>query len=78
MTTIVSGMYKNGKVDLLETPSGLHEGRVRVVLISEDNVPLSTCLLTYGKYSSGQMSKLDDFHDAEWQGDPKHEEHHAQ
>ena len=37
MPAMVSGIYKQGKIELLEIPEGLREGRVRVMLI-EDNV----------------------------------------
>ena len=35
MTATVAGMYKEGKLELLEIPKGLREGRVRVVLTEE-------------------------------------------
>lgn len=36
MTVIVSGIYKAGKLELLETPQSLREGRVRVELTQEE------------------------------------------
>jgi hypothetical protein len=32
MTATVAGFYKEGKLGMLETPKGLREGRVRVIL----------------------------------------------
>lgn len=78
MTAIVAGIYKEGKIELLEAPTGLREGRVRVVLIEEENPRGSSRYLTFGKYQSGPMSSLDDFKDAEWQGEADFEERHGQ
>jgi len=36
MTIIVSGVYKEGKFELLETPVGLREGPVRVMVMEEE------------------------------------------
>ncbi len=78
MTAIVAGIYKQGKVELLETPPGLREGRVRVVLIEEETPSNSPRYLTFGKYQSGPMSSLDDFKDAEWRGEAEFEDRHGQ
>jgi hypothetical protein len=32
MAVTVAGFYKEGKLGMLETPKGLREGRIRVVL----------------------------------------------
>lgn len=69
MTVTVAGIYKQGKVELLETPTGLREGPVRVVLIEEGEVKPAPRHLTFGKYRSGRLSSLEDFEDAQWQGE---------
>lgn len=65
MGGIVAGIYKQGRIELLETPAGIKEGRVRVVLI-EDEEKAAPQLLTFGKYQTGTPSTLEDFQTAEW------------
>jgi hypothetical protein len=71
MTVIVPGVYKHGKVELLETPTGLREGRVRVMLTEEPEPEPKPELqhLVFGKYSGGRDITLEDFKDAEWHGE---------
>ena len=66
MVAVVSGVYRNGHVELLELPPGITEGPVRVVM--SDNRPsvLDQQCLRFGKYSLGRQSTLEDFADAEW------------
>jgi hypothetical protein len=71
MTVVVPGIYKQGKLQLHQTPKGLREGRVRVVLIEEDIPMAEPRYLVHGKYSSGRMSTLEDFKAAEWHGEPE-------
>jgi len=77
MTTIVEGFYKQGKIELLETPRGLPEGRVRVILISEEPAKPSPSYLTFGKYQTGRMSTFEDFKEAEWHGEEEFDERHG-
>ncbi|HZP85153.1 MAG TPA: hypothetical protein VFB21_26255 [Chthonomonadaceae bacterium] len=69
MTAIVEGIYKEGKVELLETPVGLREGRVRVILTEEPEEKPAPRYLQRGKYKGGRMSTLEDFKEAEWHGE---------
>lgn len=69
MTSIVEGRYAQGKIELLETPVGLPEGPVRLIVIPRNQAKPLPCLLTYGKYRSGAMSTLEDFKHAEWHGE---------
>ena len=66
MTVIVSGVYHNGHLELSEEPQGIADGPVRVVVTEEHASGLVPQRLTYGKYSRGRMSRLEDFRDAEW------------
>jgi hypothetical protein len=74
MTAVVDGIYKDGKVELLRAPPGLPEGRVRVILIAEEDRPKpSPRMITFGMYS-GDASTLEDFKDAEWHGEKEWDE----
>ncbi len=68
MTAIVAGIYKQGKLELLETPTGLRDGRVRVVLIEEEPNPAPR-YLQFGKYKGDKDTTLEDFKEAEWHGE---------
>jgi hypothetical protein len=68
LTTIVEGVYKDGKIELLQPPQNLPEGRVRVVLIADDRLKPPPHILTYGKFP-GDTSTLDDFNEAQWRGE---------
>ncbi len=74
MVAVVEGIYKEGKLELLEQPEGLPEGRVRVVLYPEDSSGPEPRYLQPGKYKSGKMSTLEDFKEAEWHGEPEFNE----
>ena len=69
MTTIVEGVYKQGTIELLERPQGLQEGRVRVIVIGEEQSKPPPCYLTFGKYRTERLSTLEDFKDAQWHGE---------
>ena len=69
MTAMVSGIYKDGKIELLETPDSLREGRVRVLIIEEENPKPAPRYLVRGKYKGGKDITLEDFKEAEWHGE---------
>ena len=71
------GHLRQGKIELLETPSGLREGPVRVVLIEADPSPSPARYLTFGKYKGGCQSTLEDFKDAEWHGEGEFDDLHG-
>lgn len=69
MTTIVAGIYKAGKLELLETPQGLREGRVRVELTQEEEPKPQPRYLQRGKYRGGPDLVLEGLKEAEWHGE---------
>jgi hypothetical protein len=69
MTKTVAGIYKNGRIELLETPAGVREGRVLVTLVEVVKNDAAPRYLVPGKYQTGRMSTEDDFKLAEWHGD---------
>ena len=74
MTATVAGIYKEGKIELLETPAGLPEGRVRVILIAEEETKPAPRYLEFGKYKGSKDTTLEDFKDAEWHGEEEFDE----
>ena len=69
MTAVVAGIYKQGKLELLEKPVGLREGRVQVVLIEEPEPKPEPQYLVFGKYKGDYDTTLEDFKEAEWHGE---------
>jgi hypothetical protein len=59
----------DGRVELLQAPIGMLDGRVRLISIADDSPKLPACLLTFGRYQSGATSTHEDFKDAEWHRD---------
>ena len=74
MTAIVTGFYKEGKIELLETPKGLREGRVRIILTEEEETKPTPRYLEFGKYKGDVDPTLEDFKDAEWHGEAEFDE----
>ncbi len=66
MTAIVDGIYKQGKIELLQPPNDLPEGPVRVIVIAENRPKPPPRMITYGMYP-GDTSTLEDFKFTEWQ-----------
>jgi hypothetical protein len=71
MSTTVPGIYKKGAIQLLETPTGVREGRVLVTLAEDAQAKHEPRYLTRGKYKTGRMSTEEDFKIAEWHGEEK-------
>jgi hypothetical protein len=71
VTTLVTGIYRDGKIELLETPIGVREGRVRVLLTEDEDSKPAPRYLVRGKYKGNKDTTLDDFRDAEWHSEPE-------
>jgi hypothetical protein len=71
MSTTVTGIYREGKIELLSMPAGVREGPVRVTLEEVTEVRPEPSLLPYGKYREGRESTEEDFRIAEWRGEPE-------
>jgi hypothetical protein len=69
MPTTVPGIYKEGKIELLETPAGVPEGRVLVTVQADDKPKPAPRYLQRGKYTKGRLSTEEDFKIAEWRGE---------
>ena len=68
----VEGRYKNGKIDLSESPSGLAEARVLVTFLPEAAENLGPHLMRFGELRGSQnfLSGEDDLKIAEWRSAP--------
>ena len=69
MAVVTSGVYKDGKIEFLEPLQGLREGRVRIILIEEEDTKPAPRYLVRGKYKGSKDITLEDFKDAEWHGE---------
>lgn len=63
MPASVAGIYKNGKIELLETPRGVPEGPVEVIVMESVPAKPGARLLQRGKYqgSGRPLSTEEDF-----------------
>jgi hypothetical protein len=69
MARTVTGIYKDGRIELLETPTGVREGRVLVTVVEMEKNSTAPRYLVPGKYQTGRMSTEEDFKIAEWYGE---------
>ena len=69
MDRAVAEVYKEGRIDLLETPVGVREGRVLVTLIEVEQRGPAPRYLVPGKYQTGRMSTEEEFRIAECRDD---------
>ena len=67
MTAVIEGIYKQGKIELVQPPANLPEGPVRVIVIADDRPKPAPRMMTFGCLGSGDMSTLEDFNYTEWQ-----------
>ena len=71
MMTTVEGLYKRGKIELLEMPLGLKESRVLVTFLPKKTNRGRPRQMTFGQFAGERMSTEDDFKIAEWHGEPE-------
>lgn len=71
MLTAVEGVYSSGKVELLETPREVQEGRVLVVFLQENKPKSSLQQMRFGQFAGSRQSTEEDFQSAEWHGEKK-------
>ena len=69
MLTTVEGVYSSGKVELLETPREVQEGRVLVVFLQESKPKSSSQQMRFGQFAGSRQSTEEDFREAEWHGE---------
>lgn len=70
MMKAVKGIYKNGQVQLLESPAGIAEGEVIVTFIENKTERETPRRITFGMFSNGsEQFTAADFREAEFQED---------
>jgi hypothetical protein len=57
MMAIVRGGYQQGKLQPLQTLTGLREGRVRIILIEEEEPKPPPRYLIFAKYQTGSLRR---------------------
>lgn len=74
MASLLTGIYTHGRIDLVEAPPGLREGRVRVLMIEDSAPPVTSGLMRFGQFSGGAEPTEEDFKIAEWGADSEFDE----
>ncbi len=71
MLLTIEGTFKDGKVELSETPHGLREAKVLVTFLESAQAQPHPQMMRFGQFSGPQekMSTADDFRGVEWRGD---------
>jgi hypothetical protein len=69
MITTVEGLYKKGKISLLEMPIGVDESQVLVTFLPNPVFKPPLRRMVYGQFAGKKMSTEDDFRIAEWRGE---------
>jgi hypothetical protein len=69
MLQAVKGIYKNGKIELLETPSNLEESPVIITFLSTLPVQNTPKLMYFGMFQGDNQATEEDFSLAEFRGD---------
>ena len=69
MFTTLEGVYSGGKVELLEMPKAMPEGRVRIVFLPESEPKSSSQQMRFGQFAGSHQSTEEDFRAAEWRGE---------
>lgn len=75
MRTTVEGIYKDGRVELDETPAVTGEKRVRVTFLDEEPAkglekPAKGQMIRFGMFAGPIETTEEDFKRAEFHGDP--------
>lgn len=69
MLQSVEGIYRKGKIELLETPNNLEESTVIITFLENKLVQTAPKLMYFGMFTGGNQSTDEDFDLAEFQGD---------
>ena len=73
MLLTIEGTFKDGKVELSETPYGVRDAKVLVTFLISAQAKPRPQQMRFGQFSGPQekMSTQEDFRCAEWRGDDR-------
>ncbi|MEH1775714.1 hypothetical protein [Nostoc sp.] len=69
MLQSIVGVYKNGKIQLLELPSDVSESRVIVTFLEPVKSKIHKQIMQFGVFSGNKQSTKNDFQVTEFHGD---------
>ncbi|BDI16466.1 hypothetical protein ANSO36C_22680 [Nostoc cf. commune SO-36] len=69
MLKSVEGVYKHGKIELVELPLDVSESRVIVTFLDPETTRKQTQMMQFGMFSGKNQSTEEDFKIAEFHGD---------
>lgn len=69
MLLTIEGTYTQGKVELLEQPTGITHAKVLVTFLTTEGKPKLPQPMRYGQFAGEALSTEEDFRIAEWRGE---------
>jgi hypothetical protein len=69
MLQSVEGIYKKGRIELLETPDNIEESPVIITFLGTQPLQKAQSPMYFGMFGDGSQSSEQDFSLAEFQGD---------
>ncbi len=65
----VEGIYKKGKIELLEIPNDIEESQVIITFLETKTVSKKTKMMSFGMFTGANQSRYEDFLLAEFKED---------
>lgn len=69
MLQTIQGIYRNGKIELVEIPQDITESQVFVTFFKPESVSIAGQFMSFGMFSGYRQSTDTDFKDADFNGD---------
>lgn len=69
MLQTIQGIYRNGKIELVEIPQDITESQVFVTFLKPESVSITSQFMSFGMFSGSRQSTDADFKDADFNGD---------
>lgn len=69
MLRTIEGLYKEGKIELLELPTDITHAKVLVTFLTTVEKPELPRAMRYGQFAGEVLSTEEDFRMAEWRGE---------
>ena len=74
MLLTVEGTYRNGKIELAEIPKDVEQADVIVTFLRIKKRDSTSRMITFGQFAGETKTNEEDFHLAEWHGEPEFED----